>query len=87
MGSAMAANLIKAGFEVHGFDPIKKALKALQKVGGQDHADAQSVAKGTQVVITSLSNAFAWMATAKALSSKKNKGLSIRKVKGVKNDP
>ena len=77
MGSAMAANLIKAGFEVYGFDPSNKALKAFQKVGGHAHLDAQSVANEAQVVITSLPNAIALMTTAKALSTKKNKGLVV----------
>ena len=34
MGSAMAANLVKAGFEVHGFDPVAKARASLRKAGG-----------------------------------------------------
>jgi hypothetical protein len=34
MGSAMAANLVKAGFEVYGYDPVAKAGTRLKKAGG-----------------------------------------------------
>ena len=77
MGSAMATNLIKAGFEVCGFDPSEQAMKAFKKIGGETRADTQSVAKDSQVLITSLPSAAALMATANALSSKSNKGLIV----------
>ena len=77
MGSAMGANLIKAGFEVCGFDPSEQALKAFKKVGGQTRSDTQSVAKDAQVLITSLPSAAALLATAHALSAKANKGLIV----------
>ena len=77
MGSAMANNLIKAGFDVCGFDPSEQALKAFKKVGGLIRVDTQSVAKDSQVLITSLPSAGALMATAHALSVKSNKGLIV----------
>ena len=77
MGSAMANNLIKAGFDVCGFDPSEQALKAFKKVGGHTRADTQSVAKDAHVLITSLPNAAALTATAHALAVKSNKGLIV----------
>ncbi len=77
MGSAMANNLIKAGFEVCGFDPSEQALKTFKKAGGQPCIDTQSVAKAAQVLITSLPSAGALMATAHSLAVKSNKGLIV----------
>jgi putative dehydrogenase len=35
MGSAMAANLVKAGFNVFGYDPVVKARVGLKQAGGR----------------------------------------------------
>ncbi len=77
MGSAMAGNLIKAGFEVHGFDPSAQARQRLKAAGGHPSADAASLAGAVQVVITSLPNAAALMDNAAVLARKGRKGLLV----------
>jgi 3-hydroxyisobutyrate dehydrogenase len=54
MGAPMAANLVKAGHAVAGFDLSAAALQALQAAGGQVAASAAEAAKGAEVVITML---------------------------------
>jgi L-threonate 2-dehydrogenase len=69
MGSAMAGNLLRAGFEVHGFDPRPAARKALKAAGGRPAADAQALAQAVQVVISSLPSAQALLASAEAIAA------------------
>jgi 3-hydroxyisobutyrate dehydrogenase len=54
MGGPMAANLIKAGFEVTGFDLDPGALDRLAKAGGKPAAAAADTLDGADVVITML---------------------------------
>jgi 3-hydroxyisobutyrate dehydrogenase-like beta-hydroxyacid dehydrogenase len=54
MGSAMSANLLAAGFTVHGTDTDRGRLDALAAAGGVAAADVGSVAAAADVVITSL---------------------------------
>jgi L-threonate 2-dehydrogenase len=54
MGSAMSANLVKAGFEVHGYDPVAKARNKLGKAGGTVSADATEVARQCRFIVLSL---------------------------------
>jgi 3-hydroxyisobutyrate dehydrogenase len=54
MGSPMALNLIKAGFELHVFDPITKNLKEAADAGAKVHQDPQSCASGQNLVFTML---------------------------------
>ena len=54
MGAPMAANLIKAGHTVAGFDLNPDALKALADAGGKPAVSAAEAAKGASVVITML---------------------------------
>ncbi|HEX2546153.1 MAG TPA: NAD(P)-dependent oxidoreductase [Ramlibacter sp.] len=54
MGSAMSANLVKAGFTVHGYDPVDKARKALAKAGGNACASATEVARNARFLVLSL---------------------------------
>lgn len=67
MGSAMAGNLMKAGFEVCGYDPSAAARRAFKAAGGRPCADAQAVAARAPVLICSLPSAAALRATAEAL--------------------
>jgi 3-hydroxyisobutyrate dehydrogenase-like beta-hydroxyacid dehydrogenase len=46
MGSAMAANLLKAGHRVRAWDESPAALRALQKQGAHIAADAQDAFRG-----------------------------------------
>jgi 3-hydroxyisobutyrate dehydrogenase len=54
MGGPMAANLVKAGHTVTGFDLNPVALDALAKAGGKVAAGAAEAATGASVVITML---------------------------------
>jgi putative dehydrogenase len=56
MGGAFAANLLKAGFEVTGFDPVKSKVNALVKAGGKGAKTCAEVARKSDVVITSLTS-------------------------------
>lgn len=54
MGGPMAANLVKAGHDVTGFDLVPAALDALRAAGGKVAASAGEAAQGASVVITML---------------------------------
>jgi len=54
MGAPMAANLVKAGHTVTGFDINPAALAALAAAGGKAATSAADAAKGAAVVITML---------------------------------
>jgi 3-hydroxyisobutyrate dehydrogenase-like beta-hydroxyacid dehydrogenase len=57
MGSAMATNLAKAGFTVHGYDILPARRAALRKAGGMPASSIARVARAAQVLITSLPSA------------------------------
>jgi 3-hydroxyisobutyrate dehydrogenase len=54
MGAPMAANLVKAGHVVTGYDLSPAALEALAKAGGKIAASAADAARGASVIITML---------------------------------
>ena len=54
MGSAMAVNLVKAGFEVIGTDIVAQNRSALKKAGGTALTDACAVGKRCRRIILSL---------------------------------
>ncbi len=54
MGGPMAANLVKAGHVVTGYDLNPAALQALAAAGGKVAASAADAAKGASIVITML---------------------------------
>jgi len=54
MGAPMAANLVKAGHDVTGYDIVPAALQALAQAGGNTAASAAEAARGADVVITML---------------------------------
>ena len=56
MGSGLAMNLLKAGFEVHGFDPRQQRMDWFTQQGGKAAADARSVGAATQVVYVMVLN-------------------------------
>jgi putative dehydrogenase len=68
MGSAMAANLGKAGFTVVGHDVDPAALERFTAGGGQRAASATGVARAATVVITSLPSAGALLDVAQELA-------------------
>ena len=54
MGGPMAANLLKAGHEVTGFDLTKPALDALAKAGGKPAPGAAAAVAGAEMIVTML---------------------------------
>jgi L-threonate 2-dehydrogenase len=54
MGLAMAANLVKAGFEVYGYDPNPQARKRLKAAGGTSLKSASMLASNVDVIICAL---------------------------------
>ncbi len=54
MGSAMSANLVKAGFDVCGYDPVAAARKRLRAAGGTDCASVTEVAQRCGRIVLSL---------------------------------
>jgi 3-hydroxyisobutyrate dehydrogenase len=59
MGSAMASNLLAAGFEVLGFDPVPAAMDRFKAFGGTLAQSPRAVAEDSEVVILSLPSATA----------------------------
>jgi putative dehydrogenase len=57
MGSAMAANLLRAGFPVVGYDPLPACRARHRKAGGIVAGSAAEVAASAGVLITSLPSA------------------------------
>jgi 3-hydroxyisobutyrate dehydrogenase len=54
MGGPMAANLLKAGHQVTGFDLAKPAMTALAAAGGRAAADVAAAAAEAEIVVTML---------------------------------
>jgi len=70
MGSAMAANLAKAGFRVHGYDVLPARRAELKKAGGTPASSIAAVARAADVLITSLPSAQALHDVAAELAGK-----------------
>jgi 3-hydroxyisobutyrate dehydrogenase-like beta-hydroxyacid dehydrogenase len=70
MGSAMAANLARAGFRVHGYDVVPARMKDLSKAGGVAETSPAALATKASLIITSLPSAAALHSVAKALEGK-----------------
>ena len=70
MGSAMAANLVQAGFRVHGFDVLAAQREELKKAGGMPATSTAAVAQLAEVLVTSLPSAEALHAVAEELLGK-----------------
>jgi putative dehydrogenase len=70
MGSAMAANLAKAGYRVYGYDIVPARRAALKKAGGTPQGSIMRVARAAEVLITSLPSAPALHAVAAELAGK-----------------
>jgi L-threonate 2-dehydrogenase len=68
MGGAMSANLVKAGFEVRGYDLSPKPRAALKRAGGKPVASIAQLQ--AQILITSLPTAAALHSISQALSGK-----------------
>jgi len=70
MGSAMAANLLKDGFKVHGYDVVAAQREGLKQAGGQPATSVATVAQLAEVHITSLPSSDALHAVAEELHGK-----------------
>jgi 3-hydroxyisobutyrate dehydrogenase-like beta-hydroxyacid dehydrogenase len=57
MGSAMSANLVRAGFRTFGYDPVAAQRKALARAGGVPCRSVAEVTRQAPIVITSLPSA------------------------------
>lgn len=73
----MAANLIKAGFTVYGFDPVAKACKRLNKDGGKVCAGVTELAQQCSHIILSLPSEAALDQVCNELIASKAKGLIV----------
>jgi 3-hydroxyisobutyrate dehydrogenase-like beta-hydroxyacid dehydrogenase len=71
MGSAMAANLLKAGFRVVGYDPMAACRRRHGKAGGIVAKSAGEVATSANIVITSLPSARALLQVAGEITKAK----------------
>jgi 3-hydroxyisobutyrate dehydrogenase-like beta-hydroxyacid dehydrogenase len=70
MGSAMATNLLKDSFKVHGFDVVAAQRDELKNAGGMPATSVATVAQLAEVLITSLPSAAALHAVADELGGK-----------------
>ena len=74
MGSAMSANLVKAGFEVIGYDTLASRQTALSRSGGRPARSAMDVGKRAPIVITSLPSSDALAAVSAQLAQSARRG-------------
>lgn len=77
MGSAMAGNLMKAGFAVWGADPVPAARARHRAAGGRVCKDAAELAQSVDVMISSLPSAAALQACASSIAASGARGLVI----------
>ena len=54
MGSAMSGHLLRAGYEVHGYDVIPEQVEAFVELGGIPQASGAAVAAASDIVLLSL---------------------------------
>jgi 3-hydroxyisobutyrate dehydrogenase-like beta-hydroxyacid dehydrogenase len=69
MGSAMAANLVKSGFRVVGYDVVPAARERLRRAGGTPVETCQDVAREAGIIISSLPSSHALLDIAGALGT------------------
>ena len=72
MGSAMAANLVRGGFEVIGFDPLPACRTRHRKNGGLVAMSVAQVAGLTDIIVTSLPSAKVLASVAADIAAAKN---------------
>lgn len=77
MGSAMAANLRRDGFELWGADPSPAARRAFKALGGTPCRDARELAGLVDVVVCSLPSPQALDAVAAELAAGAQRGLVV----------
>ena len=77
MGSAMASNLLKAGFRVIGYDVAPAARRGHVREGGAVARSGADVARRAPIVITSLPSVAALAAVSGEVARAKRKGLIV----------
>lgn len=77
MGSAMSANLVKAGFDVFGYDPVSKARAGLKKAGGHSCSGVTEVAQHCRHIVLSLPSEAALDQVCAELIASKAKGMVV----------
>jgi L-threonate 2-dehydrogenase len=77
MGSAMAANLMRAGYRVVGYDVLEARRRAHRRAGGEVARDGADVARRADVVMCSLPSSAALQQTAVALAESARPGLVV----------
>jgi 3-hydroxyisobutyrate dehydrogenase-like beta-hydroxyacid dehydrogenase len=68
MGSAMSSNLIRAGFNVLGYDVLPKRREEHRRTGGNVARNGREVAKRCDIIVTSLTSSEDLLNTAAELS-------------------
>ena len=74
MGSAMSANLVKAGFDVLGFDPLGARRQELKRAGGRAAKSGRDLAARSPVIITSLPSADALASVSADIAAARRRG-------------
>ena len=77
MGSAIGANLARAGFGVAGYDPVPRARRSLARTGGRAARSNGELARRCDVIITSLPSAAALDRVAAELAGAARRGLLV----------
>ncbi len=77
MGSAIGANLVRAGFGVAGYDPVARAGRSLARAGGRAARSNGELARRCEVIITSLPSAAALQRVAAELAAGARRGLLV----------
>jgi len=77
MGLAMAQNLMRSGFEVHGYDIDPSRRKLLKKTKARVERSVEEVAEKTDVLITSLPSTPALLAVSHSLAASARKGMTV----------
>lgn len=80
MGSAMAENLLKAGFPVHGYDPVKAQTRRLRQVGGTPQPNVVGVAAQCDYVVLSLPSTAALAQVVNELAAHGRRGSVVAEV-------
>jgi L-threonate 2-dehydrogenase len=68
MGSAMSSNLMRSGFKVKGYDVLPRRREEHRKSGGSVARSCRELAKGCDIIVTSLPSSDALLDTASELA-------------------
>jgi 3-hydroxyisobutyrate dehydrogenase-like beta-hydroxyacid dehydrogenase len=77
MGSAISANLVKAGFRTFGYDILAGPRNALKRAGGVAARSAGDVAARADILLTSLPSAEALQSVAAEFAAKRKSGIVV----------